>query len=235
MPTVAQLVDALTEMTGERRARVNMMARRLIDDGLMPKSSGRDIAQVDAESVVNLLFAVAFAEKGADAARTAREWGDLKLVHKDDFQSKAAMKIYGISPETNFREALISTLCLKSNTAKEISFLSTGPESKLGKIECHVTGEQLFESESSRDVHDVHLSIPVEFSNHDSNYEYLLTRAYLLSSKSIFALHKFLRSDDLATPHIFRTTPESGEDKRPIRVWFPEQETPASDDGGGDG
>jgi hypothetical protein len=221
MPTVAQLVDALTEMTGERRARVNMMARRLIDDGLMPKSIGRDVAQVNAESVVNLLFAVAFAERGADATRTAREWGDLKWVHKDDFHTKTAMKVYGISPENNFREALISTLCLKSNTAQEISFLSTGPESKLGKIECHVTGEQLFESESARDVH---LSIPIEFSNHDTNYEYLLTRVYLLSSESIFALHKFLRGGDLTASYISKTTPESEEDKRTIKMWFPEQD-----------
>ena len=127
MPTVAQLVAALALITGGRQARVSMMARRLIDDGLMPKSSGRDIAQIDAVSVVNLIFAVAFAERAADAARTAREWGDLKWLpdeHHDQTKSEALKKVYGISSKCNLRKAFASILTLDTYTPMDVNLLN---------------------------------------------------------------------------------------------------------------
>ncbi len=84
MPTVKELIDLYASETGEPRTRVNQLARRLIDDGLMPKSSGSDIKQVDAASALNLLFAVAFADRVADAPAIARQIAGLRLVDDQD-------------------------------------------------------------------------------------------------------------------------------------------------------
>ena len=52
MPTVQQAVDILTAVTGESRRHVNVVARRLIDDGVLPKSVGSRVAQTDLKGVL---------------------------------------------------------------------------------------------------------------------------------------------------------------------------------------
>jgi len=69
--TVSELVDEVAAMTGEPRSRVNQLARNLIENGWLPKSSGRAIAQIEAKHVLPLFAAVAFAAKNSDAAKVA--------------------------------------------------------------------------------------------------------------------------------------------------------------------
>ncbi len=65
MATAKQLVKITAYLTGERRNRVNALAREMINSGLLPISVGRDIKQVPPASAALLLFAVAFSEKAA--------------------------------------------------------------------------------------------------------------------------------------------------------------------------
>jgi hypothetical protein len=58
MASVSELVEDVAEILGERREFVNAYARALIDDGLLPKSSGRTIAQVSNLDILRLFCAV---------------------------------------------------------------------------------------------------------------------------------------------------------------------------------
>jgi len=73
MATAKQLVDILAYVTGTRRNRVNQLARQMINDGLLPISSGRDIKQVPPSSAALLMFAIAFSERVADASTVAKK------------------------------------------------------------------------------------------------------------------------------------------------------------------
>ena len=73
MATANQLVKIVAYLTGERRNRVNALAREMINSGLIPISSGRDIKQVPPSSAALLLFAVAFSSRAADAATVAKK------------------------------------------------------------------------------------------------------------------------------------------------------------------
>ncbi len=212
MPSVAQLVDALAVVTGERQARVNMMARRLIDEGLMPKSSGRDIAQVDAASVANLIFAVAFAEKAADAARTAREWGDLEWLpdeHHEQTKARALKKTYGIASKCNLREAFVSILTLDTGNLIEVQLLNIG--NKYNKVifnsfmyskdltdlphKIYYRGDSDDEKE-----YNAYVEVIMEFGAKYSDHMNLFARAYLINPDAIFTLRKILRVRNLTSP-----------------------------------
>ena len=80
MRTVKQLVEIVTFLTSEPRGRVIQMARRLMDDGLLPKSIGRDIKNVDFSAAFLPVFAVAFAKRAADASSVAKKIADLPLL-----------------------------------------------------------------------------------------------------------------------------------------------------------
>ncbi len=80
MRTVKQLVDIVTFLTSEPRGRVNQMVRRLMDDGLLPKSIGRDIKNVDSSAAFLPVFAIAFAKRAADASSVAKKIADLPLL-----------------------------------------------------------------------------------------------------------------------------------------------------------
>ncbi len=193
MPTVAQLVDALALITGERRARVNMMARRLIDDGLMPKSSGRDVAQVDAASVVNLIFAVAFAEKAADAARTAREWGDLMWVpdeHHDQMEWETLKKVFGISSSCNLRKAFTSILTLDIHAPIEVNLSNIRNEYNMAIL------SSIISSSDQKSFFDVEMEFGAQYADGIN----LFSRAYLINCEAILALRKILRVKDLTSP-----------------------------------
>ncbi len=73
MATAKQLVEIVAYLTGERRNRVNALAREMINSGLIPISVGRDIKQVPPASAALLLFAVAFSERAADASTVAKK------------------------------------------------------------------------------------------------------------------------------------------------------------------
>ncbi len=80
MRTVKQLVDIVTFLTSEPRGRVTQMARRLMDDGLLPKSIGRDIKNVDFSAAFLPVFAIAFAKRAADASSVASKIAALPLL-----------------------------------------------------------------------------------------------------------------------------------------------------------
>ncbi len=73
MATAKQTVEIIAYLTGERRNRVNALAREMINSGLLPISVGRDIKQVPPASAALLLFAVAFSERAADASTVAKK------------------------------------------------------------------------------------------------------------------------------------------------------------------
>ncbi len=73
MATAKQLVEIIAYLTGERRNRVNALAREMINSGLIPISVGRDIKQVPPAAAAMLLFAVAFSERAADASTVAKK------------------------------------------------------------------------------------------------------------------------------------------------------------------
>lgn len=72
MPSVKQTAELLAHVTGEPLTRVNQIARRLIDAEFLPKSVGKQIAQVEPIHVALLLFVIAHAGKIVDAPKVAR-------------------------------------------------------------------------------------------------------------------------------------------------------------------
>lgn len=58
MASVSEVVSILSTEMGEDESFVRQVARSLIDDNLLPKSKGRDIAQVKDSEIVMLMLAV---------------------------------------------------------------------------------------------------------------------------------------------------------------------------------
>jgi hypothetical protein len=79
MGTVAQAVEVFRIYANEPAPRSRQIARHLIDDGLLPKSSGKRIEHLSAVDVATYLLAISTAKKAADAARCATTWGSMTL------------------------------------------------------------------------------------------------------------------------------------------------------------
>ena len=77
MHTVNQIVDIVTHVTSKPRSRVSLLARRLTDGGVLPKSSGRHIKLVDRSAAVALLFTAARADRVEDAVSTSQAFAVL--------------------------------------------------------------------------------------------------------------------------------------------------------------
>jgi hypothetical protein len=88
MQTVSQAIEIVAYVTGTQRGRANQIARALIDAGILPKSSGRNIKKIDARQMLPLLAAVAMAEKVADAPNVARSFADLPARFAQDENSE---------------------------------------------------------------------------------------------------------------------------------------------------
>ncbi len=110
MPTVKELIDTYAAITGEPRTRVNQFARRLIDDGLMPKSRGSDIKQVTAASALNLFFAIAFAENFPGASATARQIAGLPLDDQEKEKMAILSKMFSLPPDGTLGEVAAALL-----------------------------------------------------------------------------------------------------------------------------
>ena len=74
MASVSQSIKIFSHVTGEQWSRVNLLARRLIDYDMMPKSTGRAVKHIDPASAANLLFAIAFADTNAAAPTVAKKF-----------------------------------------------------------------------------------------------------------------------------------------------------------------
>jgi hypothetical protein len=77
MTTVSELVEVAAAATEESLPTIRMMARRLIDDEVLPKAIGSRIPQATTEHAALLLFAVMAAPLVKDATRTALVYGGL--------------------------------------------------------------------------------------------------------------------------------------------------------------
>ena len=77
MHTVNQIVDIVTHVTTKSRSRVSLLARRLTDGGVLPKSRGRHIKLVDRSAAVALLFTAARADRVEDAVSTSQAFAAL--------------------------------------------------------------------------------------------------------------------------------------------------------------
>ncbi|MGE9007045.1 hypothetical protein ACO2JO_00570 [Leptospira interrogans] len=84
MQSVSQAIEIASYITGTHRGRANQIARALIDAGVLPKSSGRDIKKIGAEKMLPLVAAIAMAEKVADAAAIAKDFEALPYEGKND-------------------------------------------------------------------------------------------------------------------------------------------------------
>lgn len=82
MQTVSQAAEIVRFITAVPAGRVNQMVRALLDFGLLPKSSGRDIKKISAKELLPIVAAVAMADKVADAPNVARAFSDLPLEGK---------------------------------------------------------------------------------------------------------------------------------------------------------
>eukprot|EP00919_Chromeraceae_sp_WS-2016_P013354 GHVR01031352.1.p1 GENE.GHVR01031352.1~~GHVR01031352.1.p1 ORF type:complete len:210 (+),score=11.29 GHVR01031352.1:300-929(+) len=80
MASVSALVDGISKALGEPKDKVNTYARALIDAGLLPKSSGRAVAQVEIAHFVRLLTAIALQPKIKDTGERVSEYLDLPMA-----------------------------------------------------------------------------------------------------------------------------------------------------------
>ena len=84
MASVSELAETVALYAAEPSALVNQIARELLNENLLPKSSGKRIAQVDASHAALLLFAVLASPRIKDAAAAARTYAALRLVPSPD-------------------------------------------------------------------------------------------------------------------------------------------------------
>jgi hypothetical protein len=118
--TVKEVVDVVSYVTGEPRSRVNQFARKLIDDGLLPKSVGKDIKKVGPESAVLLICAIAHADRTADVTSTASEFTQLES-HKLHGELLKLIRDIGIRHEPKAIDALRFFLTCKDQWLYRIS------------------------------------------------------------------------------------------------------------------
>ncbi len=116
MHTVTETVAIISHVTGKLRGRVAEISRRLIDDGVLPKSSGRAVVRIDHSSAVLLLFAAARADRVADASKTATEFAALPHRHNlfglDPAESKPVKTLSVIKHELKVHPGLTLAECL---------------------------------------------------------------------------------------------------------------------------
>lgn len=78
MASVSELVEDVAEIMSERVETVNAYARALIDAGMLPKSRGRAVAQVEIEHIVKLFLAVAISPKIKDAPEEVQKYFSMR-------------------------------------------------------------------------------------------------------------------------------------------------------------
>jgi hypothetical protein len=77
MPTVAELYEIVADVTRIPLSTVRMTARRMVDDELLPKGSGRRVPKVTWEEAALFLLVVSAGHPIKDASRTARTYAGL--------------------------------------------------------------------------------------------------------------------------------------------------------------
>jgi hypothetical protein len=77
--TVSQATEIVSHVLGLPRNRVVQAARVLLNADLLPKSVGRDVKRIDGGGLLLLIAGSAMAERSVDAAKVAKEFGELPL------------------------------------------------------------------------------------------------------------------------------------------------------------
>ncbi|QCG97354.1 hypothetical protein E6C67_26640 [Azospirillum sp. TSA2s] len=77
MSSIMDAVNAIGEWTHVPPAKVKSIARKLIDDGVLPKSKGKRIAEISTPEFVKLLFACVASDTVADATQCAETYFSL--------------------------------------------------------------------------------------------------------------------------------------------------------------
>ncbi|WP_121630319.1 hypothetical protein [Tropicibacter alexandrii] len=133
MATVAELVQDIAEILGERPETVNAYARALIDSGHLPKSRGRAIAQVGYDDIGKLMLTVALAPKIKEASAVLADYWTIPAFPNSPFEDQTSGKwltaiiatIYQ-QPETQEerarRKALLDCNIVINETWTEIEF-----------------------------------------------------------------------------------------------------------------
>jgi len=201
MPTVKELIDIYADATGEPRTRVNQLARRLIDDGLMPKSSGSDIKQVDAASALNLLFAIAFADRVANAPEIARQIAGLRRVPDHDERAMATLpKTFAIPPDGNLGEVAIALLEPKVEADCQIELIRNQEKIYFAKIKIRIDPKKIKKKSAIlKKVPEVEgyitlAVVELVFSNGDLNgdLDETYNRVYRIGFNGFYALRTIL-------------------------------------------
>lgn len=78
MPSISDLTEYVAETFSEPPARVRQIARRLLEAGELPQSSGRSIAQAEPVHAARLLTAVVAAKANVSAVKDMRHMLDLE-------------------------------------------------------------------------------------------------------------------------------------------------------------
>lgn len=81
MPTVSQAVQILEQLTDVPSATIRGVARKLIDDGILPKSVGRRIETISPDQFIKLLLATYCSTTIADASRSAQRYFDIPPIN----------------------------------------------------------------------------------------------------------------------------------------------------------
>ncbi|MCI5044686.1 MAG: hypothetical protein MRY72_08310 [Aquisalinus sp.] len=82
MSSVTQMVQSVSDVFEMKRSFVQQVARKLLDDNLLPKSSGRAVAQVQPKDLANLILAVAVADRIVTAEDRLTTWSKISVNGK---------------------------------------------------------------------------------------------------------------------------------------------------------
>ena len=79
MASVREMSEVLAEVLGEPLPTVRLVTRALLDDGLLPRSQGKRIAQVTGRDIATLILGLYGAPVVREAAAAVRRYGDMTL------------------------------------------------------------------------------------------------------------------------------------------------------------
>lgn len=188
--TVKETVDVVSFVTGEHRSRVNQFARKLIDDGLLPKSIGRDVKKVGPEAAMLLIFAIGHATRTADVTFIAKKFMQLPSVVLSGSLLKLVRDI-GIRHEPNVIDALKFFLTVKEGwlLVVGIGWTSYGKPYvglQLGSIEKHTLPKEI----TTRSWYFFH--------GHEMDRDASrVSRVYEISELGVFALRRLMRAPNI--------------------------------------
>lgn len=93
MSSVSEIVEDVAEVVDMPHDSVAAYARALINEGMLPKSKGRAVAQTETVHIVRLFFAVVLEPKVKDVAECIKQYGALRVSGGDDGKTLEAVLV----------------------------------------------------------------------------------------------------------------------------------------------